>query len=49
MFGLPLETSVIVFGSPLVWIVYTLIFLWRSRNWAADEAEESVDSTEHRP
>jgi hypothetical protein len=33
MFGLPLETSIIVFGFPLFWIVYTIIFLHRSRDW----------------
>ena len=33
MFGLPLETSLVVFGFPLFWIVYTLVFLIRSRGW----------------
>lgn len=33
MFGLPLATSIVVFGFPAVWIVYTLLFLWRSRDW----------------
>ena len=33
MFGLPLETSVIVFGFPVFWIVYTIVFLIRTRDW----------------
>ena len=33
MFGLPVTTSVVVFGFPVFWIVYTLVFLWRSRDW----------------
>jgi hypothetical protein len=37
MFGLPMTTSVVVFGFPLFWIVYTLVFLWRSRDWDDQE------------
>ena len=33
MFGLPLETSFLLFGFPLFWIVYTVAFLLRTRNW----------------
>ena len=33
MFGLPLETSLVVFGFPLFWIVYTIVFLLRSKAW----------------
>ena len=40
MFGLPLETSLIVFGFPVFWILYTLVFLWRSRGWEADDAAD---------
>lgn len=36
MFGLPLETSIVVFGFPVFWIVYTLIFLRRTRHWERD-------------
>ena len=39
MFGLPLETSVLVFGFPLFWIVYTAIFLLRSRDWESPDDE----------
>lgn len=41
MFGLPLETSVIVFGFPAFWIVYTIVFLLRSKSWDEDLHEES--------
>ncbi|MEM7502382.1 MAG: hypothetical protein AAF417_10080 [Pseudomonadota bacterium] len=47
MFGLPLETSLIVFGSPVFWIVYTVVFLYRSRDWAADESAD--DAGDGRP
>ena len=49
MFGLPFETSLIVFGFPVFWIAYTLIFLWRSRNWSADEARDPGDLDEPAP
>ena len=38
MFGLPLETSFLVFGFPLLWIIYTAIFLYLSRGWDDDAA-----------
>ena len=38
MFGLPIETTLLVFGFPLFWIVYTLVFLYRSRHWQDDES-----------
>lgn len=37
MFGLPWETSLVVFGFPLLWIVYTAVFLWRTRDWKHDD------------
>ena len=41
MFGLPFETSLVVFGFPVLWIVYTLVFLVRTRRWEqADPVEE---------
>ena len=33
MFGLPFETALVVFGFPLFWIIYTVVFLLRTRNW----------------
>jgi hypothetical protein len=38
VFGLPLETSLIVFGFPLFWIVYTIVFLIRTKSWERDTA-----------
>lgn len=49
MFGLPLETALVIFGFPVFWIVYTVVFLWRSRNWAADEAGRDEPPRERRP
>ena len=37
MFGLPTETALLVFGFPLAWIVYTIGFLYVSRNWEKEE------------
>lgn len=36
MFGLPLETSVIIFGFPVFWIIYTIVFLIRTKDWEKD-------------
>jgi hypothetical protein len=38
VFGLPWSTTLLVFGFPLVWIAYTLVFLAVSRGWERDEA-----------
>ena len=40
MFGLPLETTLLLFGFPLFWIGYTAIFLLVTRNWERDTPEE---------
>jgi len=40
MFGLPIETTLLVFGFPLFWIVYTIVFLYRSRHWQKDESPQ---------
>jgi len=40
MFGLPLETSLLVFGFPVFWIIYTLIFWLRTRHWERDSEDE---------
>ena len=39
MFGLPFETTLLVIGFPLFWAIYTLVFLYRTRNWRDDDAE----------
>jgi hypothetical protein len=36
MFGLPLSTTLLVFGFPILWIVYTICFLYVSRDWTDD-------------
>lgn len=36
MFGLPLETTLLVFGFPIFWIVYTIVFLLMSKHWDRD-------------
>ena len=33
MFGLPIETALLVFGFPAFWIAYTIVFLVRTRDW----------------
>jgi len=40
VFGLPLETTLLVFGFPLFWIVYLIGFLLVSRGWDKDSVEE---------
>jgi hypothetical protein len=42
MFGLPIETTLLVFGFPLAWIVYTLVFLYVSRDWVKDGGEDDA-------
>lgn len=37
MFGLPVETALLVFAFPVFWILYTIVFLIVSRNWKRDE------------
>lgn len=39
MFGLPIETALLVFGFPVFWILYTIVFLILSRDWRADTAD----------
>jgi len=38
MFGLPWETTLLVFGFPVFWIIYTAVFLYRSRSWSDESA-----------
>ncbi len=42
MFGLPIETTLLVFGFPVAWIIYTAVFLYRSRDWANDTPEDDA-------
>lgn len=38
MFGLPISTTLLVFGFPLFWIVYLVVFMIVTRNWVDDAA-----------
>ncbi len=40
MFGLPAETALVVFGFPVFWIVYTLVFLRRTRHWEQEDNDD---------
>jgi hypothetical protein len=33
VFGLPWSTTLLVLGFPLLWVLYTLVFLALSRSW----------------
>ena len=39
MFGLPVSTSLLVLGFPLLWILYTIGFLILSKHWENDGDE----------
>jgi hypothetical protein len=36
MFGLPIETALLVFGFPVFWILYMIVFMYVSRDWGED-------------
>lgn len=40
MFGLPTATVVILFGIPAFWVIYTLVFVFLSRGWKAEDVAE---------
>ncbi len=40
MFGLPPVTALVLFGFPLFWLVYTLIFFIKTRNWVEDSEKQ---------
>ena len=39
MFGLPMSTTLIMGGVMLFWVVYTLIFFMRTKDWNYDDAD----------
>ncbi len=41
MFGLPLGTTLLVFGFPIFWILYLIVFLVVSRDWGKETAKEN--------
>jgi hypothetical protein len=38
MFGLPISTTLLVFGFPLFWFLYTIVFFVVTRDWVKDSA-----------
>ena len=44
MFGLPIETLLLIFGFPLLWIAYLIVFMLVTRNWNKDTAAEDESS-----
>ncbi|WP_432791279.1 hypothetical protein QYM46_06580 [Brevibacterium sp. K11IcPPYGO002] len=40
MFGLPTATVVIIAGIPAIWVIYTLVFVFLSRGWKAEDVAE---------
>ena len=39
MFGLPIATTLLIFGFPVLWVLYTVGFLVVSRHWRDTEDE----------
>jgi hypothetical protein len=44
MFGLPFDTLLLVFGVPLFWIAYLVVFMFVSRDWDKDSAPKDETS-----
>jgi len=44
MFGLPFSTALIIFGIPTIWVIYTLVFVYLSRHWSAEDVEDSSET-----
>ncbi len=39
MFGLPAATVAVIFGIPAIWVIYTIVFVFLSRHWSAEDIE----------
>jgi type III secretory pathway component EscV len=39
MFGLPVATALLVFGFPVFWILYTIVFLVVTRDWGSENVD----------
>lgn len=39
MFGLPWETTFIMGGGILFWVLYTLIFYFSTKKWSVEDAD----------
>ena len=44
MFGLPIETAMLLFGFPVFWVLYTLVFAYISRDWSKENETEDDTS-----
>lgn len=44
MFGLPASTALIIFGIPAIWVIYTLVFVFVSRRWSAEDVDDTIES-----
>ena len=49
MFGLPMSTTLIMGGIMLFWVVYTIIFYVRTKNWPIEDADYYASSDEIGP
>lgn len=46
MFGLPASTTFLLIGFPLLWVLYTVVFLIVSRDWGRRDRAADVERTE---
>lgn len=42
MFGLPIETAVIILSVIGFWVVYTAVFVIKTRNWELEDVEDET-------
>ncbi len=43
LLGLPLETALIMGGLIGFWIVYTVVFVWRTRSWRVEDDDRGQE------
>ena len=44
MFGLPWETTLLVFGFPVFWVLYTVGFVLITRDWERESGSDRDDA-----
>ncbi|MGO1396986.1 hypothetical protein BSP109_01528 [Brevibacterium sp. Mu109] len=44
MFGLPMSTTLIMGGVMLFWVVYTIVFYVRTKDWTLEDADYDASS-----
>ncbi|MHA6800097.1 hypothetical protein [Bounagaea algeriensis] len=37
MLGLPITTVAVIAGVALFWVLYTAVFVWRTRHWKRED------------